>query len=125
MKSFLSQFTSDVISLSLAMAATVIFFDLQREGNSKKYPNLSLPEFVVYFPHMLKFVELSKLTAFINLVAWAYKQSEWNRACDQEFDVYPDFLSFTDMKQWYNDIQSNDPYVPTNDEGHRDQPWGA
>ena len=74
---------------------------------------------------MLEFVELSKLTAFIDPMAWAYKQPAWDRACDQDFDVDPDFLSFTDIKQWYNDIQSIYPHVPTNNEGHRDRRWGA
>lgn len=77
LKEFLSSFPFDNVPLNIAIAAVIIFHDLKKGGmkeeafltnNTKRGPlgRTTLAQFILYFPHMLRFVELKHLTSFIH-----------------------------------------------------------
>ncbi|KAF5649524.1 uncharacterized protein FTJAE_961 [Fusarium tjaetaba] len=74
----------DNVTLNIALAATIIYFDLKEAGENQgegliglgnhEAPPLgecSLSVFVIYFAHMLRFVEVNHLTAFIHPTRFA------------------------------------------------------
>lgn len=81
MEEFLSKHPYDNVPLNIALAATIIYIDLEgNDGSSEAFlahcsavskspkpPKLPpLGQFVLYFPHMLRYAETKRLTAFIH-----------------------------------------------------------
>lgn len=82
LRKFLSEFSLDNVPLNIAIAAVIIFYDLKKDGikeeaflthNTKSDPsaNTTLEQFILYFPHMLRFVELKHLASFIHPMRFA------------------------------------------------------
>ncbi|CVK94152.1 uncharacterized protein FMAN_03370 [Fusarium mangiferae] len=129
MKYFLGFHPSDNIPLNLALAATIIYFDLEksygheREGfvrffTSKTFciKKAPLGMFIIYFPHMLRFVENKHLTAFIHPSRFAlYHHSRDTEGGDEDFKVSSNRarIDTADMRDWYLKIRSRYPQVPS------------
>lgn len=115
---FLGKYISDIIPLNTALAAIVIFFDEEKRGWEKEcfvtslsatlqVPRVSLSVFVLYFHHMLRFVENNHLTAFIHPARFAEtKYQEDKNRFYGSFNIEKDVLDERTMRQWYTEIQS-------------------
>ncbi|EWG41629.1 hypothetical protein FVEG_03703 [Fusarium verticillioides 7600] len=100
MEKFLSWYPSDNVSLNIALAATVIYFDLEKgnhqaegflDGSSDRLPYFRgawLKKFIIYFPHMLR-DDCSELDI------------PWQPKVDDE------------VRSWYSAISSRHPQVPS------------
>ncbi|KAK7421413.1 hypothetical protein QQZ08_009968 [Neonectria magnoliae] len=75
LQAFLSNFDHDIVPLNLAVAATIIYFDMERRKwdpeltDSKMVTGVQpakapLAQFVLYFPHLLRFTEVAKLSRY-------------------------------------------------------------
>ncbi|KIL84847.1 hypothetical protein FAVG1_11717 [Fusarium avenaceum] len=115
---FLHKYISDIVPLNIALAAIVIFFDEEQRGwetecfatsllATYQVPRVSLSVFVLYFHHMLRFVENNYLTAFIHPARFAETnyQEDKNRFYGS-FNIEKDALDEHTMRQWYTEIQS-------------------
>lgn len=95
LREFLSEFPFDNVPLNIAIAAVIIFYDLKKDGiteeaflthNTRSDPsaNTTLEQFILYFPHMLRFVELKHLASFIHPMRFATvnfsRDKEYSRA---------------------------------------------
>ncbi|KAI6760553.1 hypothetical protein HG530_009413 [Fusarium avenaceum] len=115
---FLNRYISDVVPLNIALAAIVIFFDEEQRSwetecfatslpDKHQVPRVSLSVFVLYFHHMLRFVENNHLTAFIHPARFAeinYAQDK--NKCNGSFDIQKHVLDEHTMRQWYTEIRS-------------------
>ncbi|KAF5682030.1 polyketide synthase [Fusarium denticulatum] len=124
----------DNVPLNISLAATIIYFDLKEAGenqgegfiglgNHEAAPlgECSLSVFVIYFAHMLRFVEVNHLTAFIHPTRFAAMHYS-----DDKRKIFGNFseidtpttngktLDETLMLSSYLEIRSRHPQVPTN-----------
>lgn len=115
---FLDKYISDIVPLNIALAAIVIFFDEEKGGwenecfvtslsGTLQVPRVSLSVFVLYFHHMLRFVENNHLTAFIHPARFAETNYEEDKnKFHGSFNIEKDVLDERTMRQWYTEIQS-------------------
>ncbi|KAJ4015296.1 hypothetical protein NW752_006751 [Fusarium irregulare] len=124
MVKFLDKHPHDNVPLNIALAAAIIFIDLSNEGwqnegfmssglsQVKPIRPASLGQFVLYFPHMLRYVETKHLTAFIHparFAAWHYyKDGKQNK----ETKIESTAIDAKKMKVWCTQIRSRYPQVP-------------
>ncbi|KAF4948945.1 hypothetical protein FGADI_9229 [Fusarium gaditjirri] len=122
MQGFLNQHPHDNVPLNIALAATIIYFDIeesddhQREGFLDSFPKkpalvkkAPLVAFIILFPHMLRFVETHHLTSFIHPFRFANTQNSIRhppRVSATRSDLNP-----TSMRSWYYQIRSRHPQV--------------
>ncbi|KAF4965641.1 hypothetical protein FSARC_6578 [Fusarium sarcochroum] len=115
-RSFPRKCKHDSVPVNLALAAIIIFFDLEKKEQKDegflwtKIPEVPLARFVLYFPHMLRFVEVMQLTAFVNPLRFA--EVNYRRDCHRnlgEFQIDPEGLDTAKMRQWYTALQSHSP----------------
>jgi hypothetical protein len=122
MQDFLNKHQSDNVPLNIALAATIIYFDIeetedhQREGfldSFHKKPSLvkraPLGAFIIFFPHMLRFVEKNHLTAFIHPFRFTNTHNSTHhpsRVSSTRNDLNP-----ISMRSWYYQIRSRHPQV--------------
>ncbi|KAF9773750.1 hypothetical protein IL306_008378 [Fusarium sp. DS 682] len=121
-KKFLFQYPHDAIPLNLALAAIVIYFDMeksigQNEGfsgnNIERVQEVPLGVFVCYFPHMLKFVELNHFTAFINPLRFALINYQQEVAVNPKFRIDSTHIHSLRMRQLYAEIGTICPEIPS------------
>ncbi|KAF4503526.1 polyketide synthase [Fusarium agapanthi] len=135
MADFLYYYQRDNLPLNIALAATIIYFDLE-EGDKHRGEGFidsgspktslmkkgSLSEFVLYFPHMLRFVETNHLTAFIHPTRFAtmhyshdtLKKTGGLYKIDSSCGVLNgNILNETRMRSLYLKIRSRHPQVST------------
>ncbi|KAG5789447.1 hypothetical protein H9Q69_011487 [Fusarium xylarioides] len=113
---------SDNVPLNIALAATVIYFDLEKgdhqvegflDGTSNSapfFPGAPLKNFIIYFPHMLRFVETNHLTEFIHPIRFA--ATHYARDSCNELDLSWE-LDTGMVRSWYSAIRSRHPQVPS------------
>jgi hypothetical protein len=123
MQSFLDLYPSDNVPLNLALAATIIYFDIEEtldhemEGFFDSFPTkrpslvqkTPLATFIIYFPHMLRFVETHHLTSFFHPFRFANYFKSSIRAL-AVLNVR-DNLSPTAMRSCVYQIRSRHPQV--------------
>ncbi|KAJ4135059.1 hypothetical protein NW768_004672 [Fusarium equiseti] len=123
---FLDKHPHDNVPLNIALAAAIIFVDLSTEGwqnesvmssgNSQIKPirPASLGQFVLYFPHMLKYVETKHLTAFIHPSRFAayHYYKDWKQF--KEINIESTAIDAKKMKVWCSQIRSRYPQVSKN-----------
>ncbi|KAI1062419.1 hypothetical protein LB506_006288 [Fusarium annulatum] len=122
MQSFLDNYPSDNVPLNIALAATIIYFDIEEtcdnelEGFLDSFPKkpalvprVSLAAFIIYFPHMLRFVETHHLTSFLHPFRFAnYDKSHRHPL---EVTASRDQLNPVSMRLCYHEIRSRHPQV--------------
>ncbi|KAF4446283.1 hypothetical protein F53441_10033 [Fusarium austroafricanum] len=129
MQGFLDSCRCDNVPLNIALAAAVIFQDLE-EANDHQSEGLlpsitkstpikkpSLAAFILYFPHMLRFVETNHLTAFVH--PWRFATFHRDRDLVGRFGYEfriptcrgPGSISAASLKLWYPEIRSRHPQV--------------
>ncbi|KAF5704394.1 hypothetical protein FMUND_12582 [Fusarium mundagurra] len=128
----------DNLPLNIALAATIIYFDLKEEsdnqvegfiglGNHEAAPlgKCSLSVFVLYFAHMLRFVEINHLTAFIHPTRFAamHYSHDKRKKSGSFYEIDPPCnildsgalkaktLDETRMRRLYWEIRSRHPQV--------------
>ncbi|KAF5653146.1 hypothetical protein F25303_2576 [Fusarium sp. NRRL 25303] len=120
MQRFLGRYPSDNVPLNIALAATIIYFDIGKSSDNQMEgfldsvltkPSLvqkaPLATFIIYFPHMLRFVETHHLTSFIHPFRFAnYYKSE-----NESIKVTASHLNPSSMRSWYRQIRSRHPQV--------------
>lgn len=138
---FLFWHQQDNVPLNIALAATIIYFDLEKEGknqgegfiglgNHESVPlgECSLSVFVIYFVHMLRFVEINHLTAFIHPTRFAamHYSSDKRKKSSKLYEIDSPCntldskalkgktLDETLMLVSYWELRSRYPQVPTN-----------
>ncbi|KAF4336143.1 polyketide synthase [Fusarium beomiforme] len=130
MKVFLQLHPNDNVPLNIALAATIIYFDLEElDGHQSKglvhfireastIKKASLGMFIIYFPHMLRFVENTHLTAFIHPSRFAIthhaRDTEGDSNGDFKVISHRDRISTADMRAWCSEIRSLYPQVSSN-----------
>ncbi|KLO85793.1 uncharacterized protein LW93_14412 [Fusarium fujikuroi] len=100
MQSFLNNYPSDNVPLNIALAATIIYFDIEEtcdnelEGFLDSFPKkpalvprVSLAAFIIYFPHMLS----------------SYRLGKDNRPCFPGSDYYNTETTVSCAKRWFGD----------------------
>ncbi|RBR03686.1 uncharacterized protein FIESC28_11724 [Fusarium coffeatum] len=117
MKRFLRQYPHDNVPLNIALAAAIIHTDLADEGwpnegflshrfeGPKAIKPTPLARFILYFPHMLRYVETKHLTAFIHPARFATYHS------NRDPSVYASSINQKEMKTWCSQIRSRYPQV--------------
>ncbi|KAM0207407.1 hypothetical protein ACHAQI_007637 [Fusarium lateritium] len=131
LQDFLALYPTDNIPTNLALAATMIYFDMHHQewpaegfathnpGMLKKKPT-PLGVFIIYFSHMLRFVEMKELTAFIHPSRFAATNSY--KDCGdtsllteaKRFKVNSQQLDTKAMHGFYYEVRSRHPQVPLN-----------
>ncbi|KAF5695300.1 hypothetical protein FGLOB1_14053 [Fusarium globosum] len=99
---FLERFSRDPMPLNTALAAAIIFSDLHRNGrpvesfvskkstresSQQKFNNVSMAVFILYFPHLLRFTEVRRLTRYVHPLRWAAVQYERDTARSADYHV--------------------------------------
>jgi hypothetical protein len=131
LQDFLAEYPTDKVPINVALAATIIYFDMRdqegpEEGFAAYNPNMAkirpapLGLFIMYFSHMLRFVEVKRLTAFIHPSRFATTNS--GKDCSDasplteagRFRVNSRTLDTKAMRECYYDIRSRHPQVPLN-----------
>ncbi|SPJ72574.1 uncharacterized protein FTOL_02303 [Fusarium torulosum] len=88
------------------------------EGFAAHDPNMTkmrptpLGMFIIYFSHMLRFVEMKRLTAFIHPSRFAATNS--GKDCGEHFKINSHTLDTKAMRECYYDIRSRHPQVSLN-----------
>ncbi|KAM0563076.1 hypothetical protein ACHAPJ_001922 [Fusarium lateritium] len=128
MQNLLKSESFDNIPLNIALAAIIIYFDLEDHGWENegfaqddirpltRCRRVSLAVFVLYFPHMLRFVEVKKLTAFIHPLRFAAENYERDCQIDPYFRIDgggSTILSTIYMRRWYQEIRSRSLKIPS------------
>ncbi|KAF5975053.1 hypothetical protein FBULB1_7562 [Fusarium bulbicola] len=123
MQSFLDRYPSDNVPLNIALAATIIYFDIEEtddhdmEGFVDSFPGrkpalvqrVPLATFIIYFPHMLRFVETHHLTSFLHPFRFA---NHFRSHRDPlEVSTVRDNLNPISMRSWVHQIRSRHPQV--------------
>ncbi|KAL9570305.1 hypothetical protein ACKAV7_005511 [Fusarium commune] len=122
MQGFLDMYPFDNVPLNIALAATVIYFDIEKrcghkmEGFLDSFPRkpspvrkVPLATFIIYFPHMLKYVETHRLTSFFHPFRFAnYHKSQ---SSPLAVTAGRDYLNPASMRSWYHQIRSRHPQV--------------
>ncbi|KAF4414840.1 polyketide synthase [Fusarium acutatum] len=120
-KTFLEQHSNDAIPLNIALAAIIIYFDLEKlqcqnegffESGMEPVEDVPLAVFVCYFPHMLRFVELNHLTAFINPMRFALENYRIDSVAARKFRIDCTEMHSLPMRQLYAQIGSSCPQIP-------------
>lgn len=87
LRKFLNSHPEDLVPLNLAPAATIIYFDITRaleeRSTEENLPRVPLGAFIIYFPHMLRFVEAHRLSLHIHPLRFAAR----SYAADIEHDA--------------------------------------
>jgi hypothetical protein len=131
LQDFLAEYPNDKVPINIALAATIIYFDMRHqewpeEGFAAHDPNMTkmrptpLGMFIIYFSHMLRFVEMKRLTAFIHPSRFAATNS--GKDCGNtsplteagRFKVNSHTLNTKAMREFYYDIRSRHPQVSPN-----------
>ncbi|KAI1021804.1 hypothetical protein LB505_008869 [Fusarium chuoi] len=120
MEKFLNSCPSDNVPLNIALAATVIFFDLAEDyhqaegfldGTANRpipFRSVSLKKFIIYFPHMLRFVETNHLTEFIHPIRFAATHHARDSCSELDLPWKPEFET---LHCWYSLIRSRHPQI--------------
>ncbi|KAF5623008.1 polyketide synthase [Fusarium sp. NRRL 52700] len=126
MQSFLNRYPSDNVPLNIALAAAIIYFDIeetidhQMEVFVDSFPGKKaslvqkapLATFIIYFPHMLRFVEAHHLTLFLHPFRFAtYFRSHRDPL---EVSTVRDNLNPISMRSWVHQVRSRHPQVLAN-----------
>ncbi|PNP85967.1 hypothetical protein FNYG_01023 [Fusarium nygamai] len=123
MQRFLDEYPSDNVPLNIALAATIIYFDIEEtkdhqmedfvDSFASRKPSLvqkvPLATFIIYFPHMLRFVETYHLTSFLHPFRFANHYNPSNgplMVSPSRYDLCP-----ASMRSWYHQIRSRHPQV--------------
>lgn len=125
MERFLSNFPHDNVPLNIALAATIIYMDLADEGwlgegftgNPNSLLNVRPPplgQFVLYFPHMLRFVEIKHLTQFIHPGRFAAGNYIKDGKNDCNIKINSTLIDLKKMKLWYSQIRCRYPQISKN-----------
>ncbi|KAF5563225.1 polyketide synthase [Fusarium phyllophilum] len=123
MQSLLDRYPLDNVPLNIALAATIIYFDIEEtldhemEGFVDSFPTRKpsvvtktpLATFIIYFPHMLRFVETRHLTSFLHPFRFAnYFKSH---CAALEVSNVRDNLSPISMRSCVHQIRSRHPQI--------------
>ncbi|KAF5249699.1 hypothetical protein FANTH_5007 [Fusarium anthophilum] len=129
MEEFLSCYPQDNVPLNIALAAAIIYFDLE-EGDQHRSEGFidflipkttlvkkgSLSVFILYFPHMLRFVETNHLTAFIHPTRFAtmHYSHDTRKKSDGYYGIKHSrgSLDENEMRSLYSKIWTRHPQVP-------------
>ncbi|KAM0367165.1 hypothetical protein ACHAPK_007686 [Fusarium culmorum] len=119
MEAFLSQHPHDNVPLNIALAATIIYIDLENEGwpseaFAKSRADIVAPplaQFILYFPHMLRYVEVKHLTQFIHPAHFAASHYSKDGKDDQNIKIDFDSIDINKMRLWYSQVISRYPQV--------------
>ncbi|XEU95064.1 hypothetical protein FSHL1_000348 [Fusarium sambucinum] len=123
MEDFLTSNPEDNVPINIALAATIIYIDLADEGwlsegfmgdhnNQLTIRPPPLGQFILYFPHMLRFVEVKHLTEFIHPGRFATGQyTKDNKSSDSVFNIDSNLIDLKKMRLWYSQIRSRYPKV--------------
>ncbi|KAI1059362.1 hypothetical protein LB507_003935 [Fusarium sp. FIESC RH6] len=123
---FLYKHPHDNVPLNTALAATIIFMDLANEGwlsegfmaqgiiEGKAIRPPSIGQFVLYFPHMLRYVETKHLTAFIHPARFATTHYQKDGKYDKYIKIDSTIMDAEGMRVWCSQIRSRHPQVPSN-----------
>ncbi|OBS19901.1 hypothetical protein FPOA_11626 [Fusarium poae] len=127
MERFLAQHPHDNVPMNIALAATIIYLDLVDSGwPSEGFsggPNVPLDirppplgQFVLYFPHMLRFVEIKHLTEFIHPGRFAASQYSRDDKNLNDIKIQSNLIDLKKMRLWYAQVRCRYPQVS---KGHR------
>jgi len=106
------------VPLNIALATAIIHTDLTDEDwpsegflshrfdGPKTIKPIPLARFILYFPHMLRYVETKHLTAFIHLARFA--TYHYNR---DPTTIYAASINHKEIKTWCTQIRSRYPQV--------------
>ncbi|GKU17180.1 unnamed protein product [Fusarium langsethiae] len=122
MERFFSNHPHDNVPMNIALAATIIYMDLANGGwLSEGFvggPNTPLEirppplgQFVLYFPHMLRYVETKHLTQFIHpgrFAAGHYTKDGKNR---NGIKINSTLIDLKKMRIWYSQVRCRYPQV--------------
>lgn len=126
MVKFLDKHPHDNVPLNIALAAAIIFIDLSNEGwqtesfmssgndQVRPFRPASLGQFVLYFPHMLRYVETKHLTAFIHPSRFAAYHYYKDCRQDKGIKIESTAIDAKKMKVWCTQIRSRYPQVSKN-----------
>ncbi|KAF4997617.1 hypothetical protein FDECE_12035 [Fusarium decemcellulare] len=121
-KEFLKAYPRDIIPLNLALAAIIIYFDLENDhwkaegfisgGYKDNPPPVTLEMFVLYFPHMLRFVEVKQLSAYIHPGRFAFDNFQADFMRSQKDFGFRGYFNVPKMRDWAVGITSRCPEIP-------------
>ncbi|KAG8667679.1 hypothetical protein FPOAC2_12862 [Fusarium poae] len=122
MNRFLAQHPHDNVPMNIALAATIIYLDLADKGwPSEGFaggPNVPLDirppplgQFVLYFPHMLRFVEIKHLTEFIHPGRFAAGQYNKDGSTFNGIKIKSNLIDLKRMRLWYSQVRCRYPQV--------------
>ncbi|KAL6923098.1 hypothetical protein FSST1_000372 [Fusarium sambucinum] len=122
MDGFLSNHPLDNVPMTIALAAAIIYNDLAEEGwvsegfgrDHKSTLDIKIPtigQFILYFPHMLRFVETKHLTQFIHPARFAthHYSKDGNRV---GLKINSAAIDINKLRLWCSQIRSRHPQVP-------------
>ncbi|CZR36209.1 uncharacterized protein FPRO_03531 [Fusarium proliferatum ET1] len=123
MQRFLDGYPSDNVPLNIALAATIIYFDIEEtndhemEGfvdsfHSRKpclVQKAPLATFILYFPHMLRFVDTNHLTSFLHPFRFANYHKPLCGPLEIKHSRHE--LCPASMRSWYHQMRSRHPQV--------------
>lgn len=125
LQQFLSAHRRDPMPLNLAVAATIIYFDLKkndwepegfvkiRKGPSPPIHPPPLGVFIIYFPHLLRFTEVRRLTRYIHPARFAAHNYMLDRESEiKAMAVDYDGLDVVALAALVAKIQSTSAEVP-------------
>ncbi|EXA46694.1 hypothetical protein FOVG_04036 [Fusarium oxysporum f. sp. pisi HDV247] len=119
---FLDKYPSDNVPLNIALAATIIYFDIEetcdyeKEGFLDSFPRkpspvrkVPLATFIIYFPHMLSYVETHHLTSFFH--PFRFANIHKSHSSPLAVTAGRDYLNPASMRSWYHQIRSRHPQI--------------
>ncbi|KAI5466663.1 hypothetical protein BGZ63DRAFT_448932 [Mariannaea sp. PMI_226] len=110
---FLSQHPMDPVPVNLAVAATIIYFDMEKRDwdvycwKDAMVPQVPLGTFIIYFAHMLRFVETLRLTRYPHPLIFAKAQYGQDQRKSAEFRVKDELLDVMMLRRLYTCITSS------------------
>ncbi|KAK6706416.1 hypothetical protein SNK05_010290 [Fusarium graminearum] len=119
METFLSAHPFDNVPLNIALAATIIYLDLEDESwPSEAFVTRQVPihaprlgRFILYFSHMLRYVEIKHLTEFIHPARFATKHYYTDTVGSSDSRISTALISAKEMRKWYSQVKSRYPQL--------------
>ncbi|QPC72292.1 hypothetical protein HYE68_003044 [Fusarium pseudograminearum] len=119
METFLSAHPFDNVPLNIALAATIIYLDLVDESwPSEAFVTHQVPihaphlgRFILYFSHMLRYVEIKHLTEFIHPARFATKHYYTDTVGSSDSIISTTLISAKEMRKWYSQVRSRYPQL--------------
>lgn len=132
-QAFLQSRPYDPMPLNIAIAAAIIFFDIEKsvdgqmEGRqctpsgrvlAQSVPKVPLAVFIIYFPHLVRFTEVMSLSRYIHPCRWAHLDHARDVQRSPKLKVSLNHLDEVRMRALYGFITSKKPLKVVNSRIH-------